>query len=503
MLVPALCISAYLMYHVYSTRRDAEPFIRPASVSFDHPPQHQHNPTSLIGGSTNSTRDSTIISQTLARSIIPTARFSIIAVSMTLASIARILLLTVTFGIASTVLSVYEIVLYGMEDQFAEAMGRGAGNETEEEDGSARSSSPFDMLPSDPAGNKAKYFHLAIPVFGIALFLVFATGIDMRLGVSQLVSSSARKSRKFFRRVFRRGGAGSGESGDVEEETGDNVEWDGGHDSEQQRRSSPLEPSEKHTKIRGAIPPRIETGQNRAEKDVLKIGNREELTDGDDKELVQALENAFTKPIDGSTNGQPADFVKILPVSPHGRMIPPLNALTTYAVKSGFKQILFQSLEVVPAKEEIAKMADELDEETLVVGKAFNPHNFNVGEQDLNGLTTPWNTLALWNAEKLAMTGFLLISEGIVNGVVSATEEAAVISLNQLLRPTVSRAKLVRTRKQGMQPGDDGWLTNWHDEDRQKWHAKKMATKVSSVRDQHTALNLPAGKVLHVDRAES
>lgn len=41
------------------------------------------------------------------------------------------------------------------------------------------------------------------------------------------------------------------------------------------------------------------------------------------------------------------------------------------------------------------------------------PHGGQEKEVNLDGRTTPWNTLAMWNLPKLALTGFLLVSDGL------------------------------------------------------------------------------------------
>lgn len=55
----------------------------------------------------------------------------------------------------------------------------------------------------------------------------------------------------------------------------------------------------------------------------------------------------------------------------------------------------------------------------ILSGAVLPGHDYNQAEMgreievELTGRTTPWNTLALWNLPKLALTGFLLVSEGL------------------------------------------------------------------------------------------
>ncbi|KAJ3290584.1 hypothetical protein HDU76_007376, partial [Blyttiomyces sp. JEL0837] len=99
-------------------------------------------------------------------------------------------------------------------------------------------------------------------------------------------------------------------------------------------------------------------------------------------------------------------------------------------------------------------------DDTLVVGKCFGDHEFHTTEDSeavlpLTGITTPWNTLAIWNVRKLALTGFLAVAEGFAAfATVGGVEEVSVIALHQLLHPTTSKAKLAKFKSD---KPDDGW----------------------------------------------
>jgi hypothetical protein len=58
--------------------------------------------------------------------------------------------------------------------------------------------------------------------------------------------------------------------------------------------------------------------------------------------------------------------------------------------------------------------------ETLVAGAALRWHDYRAGgrgggavEVELTERTAPWNTCALWDVPKLALTGFHLVLEGL------------------------------------------------------------------------------------------
>mmetsp|Transcript_20724 Transcript_20724/g.44187 ORF Transcript_20724/g.44187 Transcript_20724/m.44187 type:complete len:835 (-) Transcript_20724:113-2617(-) len=109
----------------------------------------------------------------------------------------------------------------------------------------------------------------------------------------------------------------------------------------------------------------------------------------------------------------PGFQINILPVPCWGAFVPALNALLTFAQRSGKKYILYQSLEVQCTVDVLQRLVDFHTNDTLVVGPVFDGHNFQAGERLLNGRTTPWNTLALWSVRKLALTGFLCIADGL------------------------------------------------------------------------------------------
>jgi hypothetical protein len=67
--------------------------------------------------------------------------------------------------------------------------------------------------------------------------------------------------------------------------------------------------------------------------------------------------------------------------------------------------------------------------------------------QYLNARTTPWNTLAIWKVSMLALTGFQVVSDGILTE--DATEPSygveevvAIALLQKVLGATKAKAKL-------------------------------------------------------------
>jgi hypothetical protein len=111
--------------------------------------------------------------------------------------------------------------------------------------------------------------------------------------------------------------------------------------------------------------------------------------------------------------------VDIIPVTPWGQFIPALNALVSWASVSRASYVLFVSAEISTLTyDSIQLLSRHLhDNKTLVVGAVLPGHQYDNksrGRVPLTGVTIPWNTVAMWNISKLALTGFPLVAEGIL-----------------------------------------------------------------------------------------
>jgi hypothetical protein len=214
--------------------------------------------------------------------------------------------------------------------------------------------------------------------------------------------------------------------------------------------------------------------------------------DGEDATLVHAVAESL---------GEMSKCV-LQRVSPWGAFTPALNGLLQLAVEHKVDHVLYLSTEVDIAPSDVERLcsvfADSIEAAaTLVAGLCFSPgHEFSVGEHPLSGLTAPWNTCALWNAQNLARTGFLAISDGLVANVAGGIEEVAVIALQQRLLPTTSRAYLINIKGSKIT-----WMQDWTDPNRVEWHRHKMQSKQQRASLQLRALGLassPVAKVAHV-----
>ncbi|CAN0369768.1 unnamed protein product, partial [Discosporangium mesarthrocarpum] len=103
--------------------------------------------------------------------------------------------------------------------------------------------------------------------------------------------------------------------------------------------------------------------------------------------------------------------VTVIPVTPWGNFTPGLNALLSFAARDNADLILYQSLETLASAKTVAHMTSHLGPDDLVVGAALQGHSFQPGggqgrgEIPVTGVTSPWNTLAMWDVRKLGLTG--------------------------------------------------------------------------------------------------
>lgn len=176
----------------------------------------------------------------------------------------------------------------------------------------------------------------------------------------------------------------------------------------------------------------------------------------------------------------------------------PIYSLTENIIPNDSAQfILFQSTEILTSKKSVSRMISLLQlNDALVVGTALTKsHHFREGTDiPLNGLTSPWNTNAVWHIPSLAMTGFIAVSDGIAGPTGAAIEEVCVIALKQSLTRGRSKAILVE-----LPQGEVIWdVKSLDDSQRQKLHEEKMRSKVTRAEAQINLLGIQSGIVDHV-----
>jgi hypothetical protein len=219
-------------------------------------------------------------------------------------------------------------------------------------------------------------------------------------------------------------------------------------------------------------------------------------------DLVKAVQRSCDKALEDTSV---STEIILLPVSPWGNFVPALNALVTFATTHvcKAKQVLFVSAETMASPESIDVLLSHItaSDDVLVAGALLPGHLYEASvdgnealEVELNGRTAPWNTMAMWNLKKLALTGFQLVSEGHLTDdqtqpSYGVEEVVAIAMLQALLGKEMAVAKLVRL------PGVD-WDQSFCDPERQKWHVAKMESKRIRSQVQLDLLGLK-GSVIH------
>lgn len=186
-----------------------------------------------------------------------------------------------------------------------------------------------------------------------------------------------------------------------------------------------------------------------------------------------------------------APFKQVCPirVSPWCGFAVPLNTIVAEATRLKGHVLLMQSFEVFVSLQSVETMHNHLCNDTLVVGARLTPeHGGTPGVKPIDGLTTPWNTLALWNLDKLSKTGFVEASSGVQGGMLGGMEEVSTISLLQHPFPDHAKAKVVTLPHVQ-------WNVSWNDDQRSRYHRQKMITKRERAEMQLQHLQVPRGLV--------
>jgi len=182
--------------------------------------------------------------------------------------------------------------------------------------------------------------------------------------------------------------------------------------------------------------------------------------------------------------------LRVFHIDPWISFTQPLNMIVEKALSLHAEKLLFQSIEVTLESKDVAVMLEHLKPDTLVVGAKLHPkHGRKKGRQPLDGWNTPWNTLALWDLQKLGLTGFLSISSGNIDHIPGGVEEVVAISLLQYLKSDTMQAKLIDLPTVH-------WDASWECALRTKYHESKMASKAERAYKQLQVLNIKDGKVV-------
>jgi len=202
--------------------------------------------------------------------------------------------------------------------------------------------------------------------------------------------------------------------------------------------------------------------------------------------------------------------VHVVPIQPWVGVTQPLNALidfvaslqknndsSTETQQQQPKYVWFVSPEVTLLRSSLMRMVAHMDENTLVVGEALLGHTppsaltSNESRSDfsvpLDGLTSPWNTCALWTLEMLLETHFPGVAD-LVDP--PGMEEVAAIAQHQSIHgSTLRRAVLLFPRKSRHSKLLWAATSFSTTSDRGMKHAVKMKTKQSRARSILRSMN--------------
>src|SRR3989344_1227665 len=123
-------------------------------------------------------------------------------------------------------------------------------------------------------------------------------------------------------------------------------------------------------------------------------------------------------------------------VSPWGKFVPALNAITYKAARAGADYLLLASAEFPPTKPQVEHLTRYINGQTLVAGARFAEHTFRPGEiVEGTGTTVPWNTFAFWNTRYLSRIGFVIAGDAPFDPAKAGVEEVTPMATSQTLYP--------------------------------------------------------------------
>jgi hypothetical protein len=192
------------------------------------------------------------------------------------------------------------------------------------------------------------------------------------------------------------------------------------------------------------------------------------------------------------------DSVQVLLVSPWQGVTPALNAIVAEAKRQQADELILMSREVRAEPGAFEVLSRWMGPDVLVTGaKLVSEHGEHSGDQAIDALNSPWNTLAVWNVALLGLTGFPSICDGYGPDVPAGMEEVITISLLQQLYGARARAYLLGV------PG-----VSWRPVEacpaRKLAHERKMTTKVARAEAQLARMGIARGEVVVVvEGAES
>ncbi|UJR25488.1 hypothetical protein I4U23_006834 [Adineta vaga] len=174
--------------------------------------------------------------------------------------------------------------------------------------------------------------------------------------------------------------------------------------------------------------------------------------------------------------------IEFIPIKPWNGISTSLNILLNH-IPIQQSYVLIQSIEIQCTSQYIARLRSYLkDNNILCVGAVLDGHQIFSREihtkyLPLCGDTSPWNTLAIWNLEKLRRTGFPLCAD-LVNP--SGMEDAVTIALQQKLFGGMKKNRALLIHFNENVP----WSVQFeYDQKRYLKHQMKMSSKNSRTEE--------------------
>lgn len=194
--------------------------------------------------------------------------------------------------------------------------------------------------------------------------------------------------------------------------------------------------------------------------------------------------------------------ITVIPVTPWGKFVMPLNAMILVAAGEGADTILFTSAEFAPSVPIVEKLEKALIvKDAFVAGARLQGHDFIENPKgareivkDANGRQVPWNTYALWDLHSLANIGFPLVGDSPYEPASAGVEELVAIKIIETISTCGRSAVLVSIPEMSSE-----WDTSSWDADRITAHQKKMDSKIQRPARQLAEFGYTEGpQVIHL-----
>lgn len=189
--------------------------------------------------------------------------------------------------------------------------------------------------------------------------------------------------------------------------------------------------------------------------------------------------------------------IHVVPVTPWGKFVAPLNALIWKALEVGADNIHFASVDFQPSAKRLAFLNSYMSRDTLVTGARLYGHDFQPGiNTACSGRRCPWNTFAVWSLEWLGPFGFQMAGDMPHDQDNAGVEEVSTAAVIQAIYPHVE-VNLVDVPDINDRPDMEGW-----DDDRKKRESIKIESKDERPQTQLEWMEIEGPTVEHIDSSD-